>query len=63
MAFRTRKCNLPREEFKLHTQWKDLGLIDRLVPLIYLKSDRDQSVLNKRIGRVQWDFQFITSFT
>ena len=42
------------QDFNLHTRWKDLGVIDRLVPLIYLKSDRDQSKLNRRIGRVQW---------
>ena len=42
------------QDFNLHTRWKDLGVIDRLVPLIYLKSDRDQSKLSRRTGRVQW---------
>ena len=43
-----------KQGFNLHTRWRDLGVIDRLVPLIYLKSGRDQSKLNRRTGRVQW---------
>ena len=56
MQWRSVKGKVTCEEknFKLHKQWQDLGMIDRLVPLIYLKSDRDQTKLKKRIGRVHW---------
>ena len=36
-------------------KWRDLGPLDRLAPVIYIKSKQDQAVLSRRVGRIKWN--------